>query len=114
VAAGVGFGRFNYLVLAAGVVLVVAGLGQASLLGFCRRRTWVRAALVSIAWCIAAWLTFAVFPHMVDARQQGDRAAVDNLHHVYSGAYWAQMILLMTAVALTGWMQLDRKTSIAN
>ena len=107
VAAGVGFGRFNYAALAAGVVLIVSGMAYGSLAGLCVTRMRVRAVLTAVAWCIGAWLTFSMFPQMEAARNAGQMDVVDTLHKTYSGAYWAQLILLMTGAALTGWMHLD-------
>ena len=110
VAAGVAFKHFNYLVLVAGAVLIVSGLAYGSLAGLCRVRMRVRAVLTAVAWGVSAWLTFSMFPQMEAARNAGQMEVVDALHKTYSGAYWVQIILLLTAAALTGWMHLDLAT----
>src|SRR5689334_17939838 len=62
------FGRFNYAVLVAGALMVVCGVAYGSLSGLCTRRLAARALLTAVAWGISLWLTFMLFPQMIQAR----------------------------------------------
>jgi uncharacterized membrane protein len=98
------FRRFNYVVLVAGTLMLVAGVRYASLSGFCRKRITVRAALTAVALGIAAWLSAAVYPEMFAARARGDMATFEPLHKASTTAFQAQMVLLLGVAALTAWM----------
>jgi len=103
-----GFGRFNAVILAAGAVMLVSGLLYGRLTGACRVRLGVRAALTALAWGVAAWLTFALFPQMLQARDGGDMDVFRSMHKTYSSGFSAQLLLLLAVAALTGWLDLDR------
>jgi hypothetical protein len=113
-AMGEAFRRFNYVVLAAGVILLIAGWGYGSLAGLCRRRMTVRAILTAVALAIAGWTTFGLYPELVRTRSAGEMTAFDQLHHTYSFAFQGQLLLLVTVAALTAWMHLDRDASAAH
>jgi uncharacterized membrane protein len=102
------FRRFNYVVLIAGVLLLVTGLAYGTLAGLCKRRLMVRAVLTLLALGVAAWVTFGLYPELVRVRSGGEMGAFDQLHHTYSMAFQVQLLLLVTVAALTGWMHLDR------
>lgn len=102
------FRRFNTLVLVAGLLMLLAGLGYGLLAGICRKRLLVRAALTGIAWGIAAWSLFSLFPQMMDAQAAGRMDAFDAVHETYSTGFEAQVLLLLGVAALTGWLHLDR------
>jgi hypothetical protein len=104
------FGRFNTVVLAAGAVMLVSGLGYGLLAGMCRKRLTVRAGLVVLAYGWAAYLATQLYPKMMAARAAGDLAAFDEMHHLYSRGYSGQMVLLLGVAALTAWLHLDRST----
>ncbi|HEU4754572.1 MAG TPA: hypothetical protein VFU47_15795 [Armatimonadota bacterium] len=108
---GAAFGRFNYVVLVAGALMLVSGLAAGSLAGLCRRRVLLRAALTALAWGIVAWLAFGMFPQMLALREQGRMDAFDALHRTYSSLYSAQALLLLAVAGLTAWMHLDRAAS---
>lgn len=95
------FRRFNYLVLAAGVLLLLSGVGYALLTGVCRRRMLARAVLNVLALGVAGWVTFGLYPQMVQARSAGQMGGFDQMHHTYSAAFQAQLILLLGIAALT-------------
>jgi uncharacterized membrane protein len=98
------FRRFNYVVLAAGVLLLVGGVGYARLAGVCSKRIAVRAVLTAVALGIAAWLSFSVYPEMFAARARGDMEPFEAMHRMSTMAFQAQMVLLLGVAALTGWM----------
>jgi len=107
-AMGVVFQRFNGVVLVAGAVLLLSGLGYGVLAGMCPKRLGVRAALAALAWGIGAWLAFLLFPQMMAARAGGQVAAFDAMHHQYTHATQAQLLILLGVTALTAWLHLDR------
>lgn len=107
VAMGHAFERFNVVSVAAGALLLLAGLGYGSLAGLCQTRLRVRALLTGICWAITLWLTYGLFPQMMQVRASGDMTAFDGLHKLYSNVSHAQVLVLLTVAALTGWMHLD-------
>jgi uncharacterized membrane protein len=102
------FGRFNTVVLAAGALMLVSGLGYALLSGLCRKRLTVRAGLAAMAYGWAVYLATQLYPRMMSARAAGDLASFDVMHHTYSRGYSGQMVLLLGVAALTAWLHLDR------
>jgi hypothetical protein len=112
-ALGEAFRRFNYLVLVAGGVMLLAGLAAGFLEGRDRRPAFGRAALTVVAWGAAAWLTFSLYPQMLQARGAGDMALFDRLHRTYSTGFSLQMLLLLGVIVLTAWMHraVDRTVS---
>jgi hypothetical protein len=110
-AMGEAFRRFNWVVLVAGAVMLLAGLVYGVLAGVCRKCVAARAALTVLAWTAAAWLTFSLFPQMMEARAAGQTGLFDTLHKTYSAAYSAQALLLLGVMMLTGRAQLDRTRS---
>jgi hypothetical protein len=106
-AMGLVFARFNVLLLVGSAVMLAAGIGYGQLAGLCRRRMTVRAGLTALAWLVVLWTEFSLFPQMNAARIQGNLDAFDSMHHLSRHAFEAQMLLLLTVAALTGWMHLD-------
>lgn len=106
-ATGTMFGRFNWVVLVCGALLLLTGCIHARRAGLCVSRTRAQLALTGLAWLIAAWVTFGLYPQMVTAREAGQMAAFDAMHHTYTTAFSAQVLLLLTGMVLTAWMQLD-------
>jgi uncharacterized membrane protein len=107
-ATGEGFRRFNYVVLAAAVLMLVTGLAYGFLAGLCRRRLLTRAALTGVAAAIAVWLTVALFPQLIALRGAGQMEQFQAVHHTYSSAFHLQALLLLGVAFLTGWMHLER------
>ncbi len=107
-AAGVMFGRLNYLALVCAVLALISGLLYARAARFCRVRSTVRAVLTLVALGLVTWLTFGVYEQMLGLRAAGDMQAFDGLHRLYSSVYLAQGVLILTVMALTNWMHLDR------
>jgi hypothetical protein len=107
-ALGEAFRRFNYLVLAAGAVMLLAGLLSGVLAGQGPRRLGARALLTGAAWCAAAWLTWGLYPQLLAARAAGRMDLFDTLHRTYTTGFTVQMVLLLSAAALTAWLHLDR------
>lgn len=105
------FRRFNYVVLAAAMVMLLAGLAYGALAGFCPRRIGVRAVLTLLAGGIALWVTLVLYPELIRLRDSGQMTTFDQIHRTYSSAFQAQLILLFGVAGLTGWMHLDRGRS---
>lgn len=103
------FRRFNYVVLAAAVVLLITGVAYGLLAGFSRKRVIVRAALTLLAAGVAVWVTFALYPELVRLRTSGEMVTFDQMHRTYSLAFQAQLLLLLGVTGLTGWMHLGRE-----
>jgi uncharacterized membrane protein len=104
------FRRFGWAALVAGAVMLAAGLGYGLLARLCRRRLAARAACTGLAWGIAAALTFVLFPRMMEAQAAGRFDLFDGMHRAYSSGFQAQLLLLLGAAALTGWLHLDRSS----
>jgi uncharacterized membrane protein len=102
------FGRFNTVVLVAGAVMLVSGVGYGLLSGLCRKRLTVRAGFEALAYAWAAYLATQLYPKMMAARVAGDLATFDEMHHTYSRGYSGQMVLLLGVAALTAWLHVDR------
>lgn len=102
------FGRFNTVVLAAGALMLLSGLGYGLLGGLCRKRLTVRAGLAAMAYGWAVYLATQLYPQMMAARAAGDLATFDVMHHTYSRGFSGQMVLLLGVAALTAWVHLDR------
>jgi uncharacterized membrane protein len=106
------FGRFNTVVLIAGAVMLVSGLGYGVLSGLCRKRLTVRAGLVALAYGWAVYLATQLYPKMMAARASSDFATFDEMHHTYSRGYSGQMVLLLGVAALTAWLHMDRRDAL--
>ncbi len=102
------FRRFSTVVLVAGAVMLLAGLGYGRLAGMCPRRLLVRAALTAAALASAAWAAFSLMPPMLAAQAAGRMDVFDPMHHTYSTVFRLQLVLLLGVAALTGWLHLDR------
>lgn len=98
------FRRFNYVVIVAGVLLLLTGIAYGALSGACRKRLTVRALLTGAALGFGVWVTFVLYPQMVAARAAGVGADFDAMHRTYSMAFQAQLVLLLGVAALTAWM----------
>jgi hypothetical protein len=108
VALGVVFHRFTVAAMLAGLVVLPAGIIYGAAAGVCPRRIAVRAALVAIAWLLAAWMLFSLFPEMNVARTQQRWERFDELHRHATHHFQLQALLLAAATAFTAWMHLDR------
>lgn len=100
-AMGEAFRRFNWLVLGASLVMLGAGVAYGLLSGLDRSRVGLRAGLTAVGGCVAAWLTFGLFPAMIDARTAGRMDAFDGMHHLYSNAFSVQLLLLLAVAVVT-------------
>jgi hypothetical protein len=99
------FRRFNWVVLAAGALMLICGLASGLPAPVCRKGVLARAALTAVAWAGAAWLTFGLFPQLLEARAAGNDAAFKSMHETYSMGFKAQMFLLLAIAAVTAWIE---------
>ena len=110
-ALGEAFRRFNYLVLVSGALALVAGVAYGLLAGQGGRGVGVRALLTGVAWAVAAWLTFGLYPQVLAARAGGPMELFDRLHKTYTGAFSVQMLLLLAVMGLTALLDVSRQRS---
>lgn len=108
-ALGEAFRRFNYLVLAAGALALIAGIAYGVLDSRGNRGVGVRALLTGAGWAVAAWLTFGLYPQLLAARASGEMALFDRLHKTYTAAFSLQMLLLLGVMGLTAFLDLARQ-----
>lgn len=102
------FRRFNYVVLVAAALMLLAGMTYGLLAGFRPRWVAVRALLTLLAAGIAVWVTFALYPELIRLRDSGEMTPFDQIHRTYSTAFQVQLVLLLAVAGLTGWMHLTR------
>lgn len=102
------FRRFNYVALAAGIIVLVAGLGYGLLAGMGPKRLTVRALLTAAGIGITAWLTFGLYPEMLALRAQEEMTRFDRLHQTYGLGFRIEAFLLLAIAALTAWLHLDQ------
>jgi hypothetical protein len=108
------FRRFNGVVLAAGLLMVVCGLAYGLSAPICRRGVLGRAVLTSAAWACAAWLSFSLFPQLMAAREAGNTEVFKAMHETYSNGFKLQMFLLLATAALTAWIEHGKQVGAAS
>ena len=105
----VAFGRFNWVVLASGVLMLIGGLGSGMLTPLCRRGVWGRAALTLGAWAVAAWLAFFLYPALLEAKAVGQTDVFKALHKTYNTGFMVQLVTLLAISGLTAWLEAGKR-----
>jgi hypothetical protein len=91
--------------------MLIAGVISAAFGGLCPRRARMRAGLTLAGLCVAAWLTFSLYPQMIAARDTGQMRVFDTLHHTYTRAFSVQLLLLLGVAVLTALLHLGKPGS---
>ena len=105
----VAFGRFNWVVLISGVLMLIGGLGSGMLTPICRRGVLGRAALTAGAWVVAAWLAFSLYPAMLAAKAAGQTEVFQSMHKTSSSGFQIQLLLLLAVAGLTAWLEAGKR-----
>lgn len=105
----VAFGRFNGVILAAGVLMLVGGLGSGMLTPICRRGVIGRAVLTAGAWAVAGWLSFSLYPAMMAAKAAGQADVFMTMHKTYNSGFMVQLVCLLAVAALTAWLEAGKR-----
>lgn len=107
----VAFGKFNYVVLVAGVLMLVGGVGSGMLAQLCRKGTWLRAGLTLAAWGVAGWLAFSLYPQMLAAKAAGQTEVFRAMHKTYSSGFMVQLICLLAISGLTAYLEAGKRVA---
>ena len=103
------FERFNMVILVAGVLMLVGGVGSGLMTGLCRRGVLLRAGLTGLAWLGAIYLAQIIFPQAIAAHAAGNEALFKTLHKTYSNGFKIQLLLLVVASGLTALLEAGKR-----
>jgi hypothetical protein len=105
----VAFDRFNTVILVAGLLMLVGGVGSGVMTGLCRRGVLLRAGLTGLAWLGAVYLAKVLFPQAIAAHAAGNEALFKTLHKTYSNGFSIQLLLLLVVAALTALLEAGKR-----
>lgn len=107
----VAFGKFNGVVLASGVLMLIGGIGSGMLTPLCRKGVWGRAALTAGAWAVAAWLALSLYPQMLAAKAAGQADVFKSMHQTYNLGFMVQLLALLAISGLTAYLEAGKRVS---
>jgi hypothetical protein len=107
----VAFGKFNGIVLASGVLMLIGGLGSGMLSQLCRKGTWLRAGITLGAWAVAGWLALSLYPAMMAAKAAGQADVFKSMHSTYNTGFMVELVCLLAVAGLTAWLEAGKRIS---